>query len=211
MKSDKHAWTSVKPVLDRTRLSTNLRIITDSAADLLPGEAEELGIAIAPLYLQLPERKIGFEDISPDEFYDRWRDPFRGTLMTTAPPSEMFADIYWQMAPDGQDILSLHISSGISNVTTAAQQGAEQSGIDATVVDTLTLSGGERAQVLTAALAARAGWDKEAILTHLLRTRRATEVVFILDKWEYSARGERPVGKHNPARVFFEGRCLYSE
>jgi DegV family protein with EDD domain len=57
--------------------------------------------------------------------------------------------------------------------------------------DTLTLSGGERYQVLAAAWAAKAGWAKSAILERLEQIRKHTEVVFTLETLEYLARGGR--------------------
>ena len=55
----------------------------------------------------------------------------------------------------------------------------------------MTLSGGQRFQVLAAALAARAGQSKEAILKLLDRVRAATEVIYTLETLEYLARGGR--------------------
>jgi DegV family protein with EDD domain len=58
-------------------------------------------------------------------------------------------------------------------------------------VDTLTLSGGQRFQVLAAARAARAGWAKDAILERLEAIRQSTEVIYTLDTLTYLARGGR--------------------
>jgi DegV family protein with EDD domain len=58
-------------------------------------------------------------------------------------------------------------------------------------VDTLTLSGGERFQVLAAALASRAGRSKEYIIERLGRIRQATEVVYTLETLAYLAKGGR--------------------
>ena len=57
--------------------------------------------------------------------------------------------------------------------------------------DTLTLSGGERFQVMAAALAAKANWAMDAIQARLEKIREKTEVIYTLDTLEYLARGGR--------------------
>jgi len=69
--------------------------------------------------------------------------------------------------------------------------GAEQAGGDITLVDTMTLSGGERFQVLAAVSGAKKGLGVEAILEHLDSIRAATEVIYTLETLEYLQRGGR--------------------
>jgi DegV family protein with EDD domain len=168
-----------------------MNIVTDSAADLLPQEVKDLGITIAPLFIQFPDGEVSAEDLTPDQFYDRLRDMAPDIPTTTMPSPGIFADIYNRVAQTGKEMLSIHISSGLSGTIEAARLGAVQSGKDVTVIDTMTLSGGERFQVLAAALAAKAGQSIEAILPLLDRIRAATEVVYTLDTMEYLERGGR--------------------
>ena len=51
-----------------------MKIVTDSAADLLPQEVDTLGITVAPLKIQFPDGEVSSEQISPDEFYTRLRE-----------------------------------------------------------------------------------------------------------------------------------------
>ena len=55
----------------------------------------------------------------------------------------------------------------------------------------MTLSGGERFQVLAAAKAAKKGWSIKSILERLELLRKNTEVVYTLDTLEYLAKGGR--------------------
>ena len=57
--------------------------------------------------------------------------------------------------------------------------------------NSMTLSGGERFQVLAAAKAAKAGWNLKAILERLEKIRENTEVIYTLETLEYLARGGR--------------------
>ena len=169
-----------------------MRIVTDSAADLIDQEKEDLYIVEAPLYIQFPEGEIKSSDISADDFYDRL-EAMRPLIPTTSLPSEgVFTDIFNKLAETSTQIISLHISSGLSGTFNSAKNGGERvKAAEVIPVDTMTLSGGERFQVLAAAWAARAGWSKDAILDRLSKIRASTEVIYTLETLEYLARGGR--------------------
>ena len=170
-----------------------MKIVTDSAADLSNEELEQLGIAQAPLFIQFPEGEVSAADISADDFYNRL-EAMRPAIPTTAQPSAgIFAELYRKIAEKDKDIFSIHISSGLSGTINSAQDGGEQVKPNITVNywDTLTLSGGERFQVMAAALALKAGWAMDAIQERLKKIRENTEVIYTLDTLEYLARGGR--------------------
>ena len=170
-----------------------MKIVTDSAADLTPGEMEAFGITLAPLYIQFPEGEVNAANISADDFYNRL-EAMRPAIPTTAQPSSgTFSDIYRKLAETSQDIFSIHISSGLSGTINSARVGAEQLQGQANVTfwDTMTLSGGERFQVLAAAMADKAGWSMEKIQQRLTEIRANTEVIYTLETLEYLARGGR--------------------
>ena len=170
-----------------------MKIVTDSAADLPAAELQAYGIIEAPLSIQFPEGERSSSDLTPDQFYERLV-AMRPAIPTTAQPSGgMFGELYKKLLGDGERILSIHISSGLSGTPNAARLGAELAGATekVTVWDTLNLSGGQRFQVLAAALAARAGWSLEQIEARLTELRAHTETVFTLDTLEYLARGGR--------------------
>ncbi|MCJ7585340.1 MAG: DegV family protein [Anaerolineales bacterium] len=169
-----------------------MKIVTDCAADLPAEELEALNITQAPLYIQFPEGEVNSADLTPDQFYNRL-EAMRPAIPTTALPSEgIFASIYRKLAETSKQILSLHISSGLSGTFNSARMGGEQvKEAEVTVVDTMTLSGGERFQVLAAAWAAKAGWSVKAIIERLSQIRENTEVIYTLETLEYLARGGR--------------------
>ena len=169
-----------------------MKIVTDCAADIPAEERESLDIVEAPLYIQFPEGEINSADLTPDEFYNRL-EAMRPQIPTTAQPSSgMFADLYQKLAESSYNILSLHISSGLSGTFNSARLGAEQvKNAVVDVLDTMTLSGGERFQVLAAVAASKAGWGLEAIKERLSVIREETEVIYTLETLEYLARGGR--------------------
>jgi len=169
-----------------------MKIVTDCAADIPLEEREILGIVEAPLYIQFPEGEVNSADLTPDEFYNRL-EAMRPEIPTTAQPSSgMFADLYKKLAETSKSILSVHISSGLSGTFNSARLGAEQvKEAIVNVFDTMTLSGGERFQVLAAVMAAKAGWGLDAIRERLSAIREQTEVIYTLETLEYLARGGR--------------------
>ena len=169
-----------------------MKIVTDSAADLVAQEIEALGIIAAPLHIQFPDGEISSDKISPDEFYTRLKNMEPRVPSTSQPSAGVFEQIYRSLAIHREEILSIHISSGLSGTIESARLGARQvPEADITVFDSMTLSGGQRFAVQAAALGAKAGMSKQAILERLEKIRAATEVVFTLETLNYLARGGR--------------------
>ena len=170
-----------------------MKIVTDCAADMSPQELQEHHVAQAPLFIQFPEGEVNSADMTIDAFYDRL-EAMRPQVPTTAQPSSgVFADLYRTLAKTDSEILSIHISSGLSGTLNSARLGGQQvaPSIRVTPWDSMTLAGGLRFQVMAAALASRAGWTLQAIQERLAQIRTRTEVVYTLDTLEYLARGGR--------------------
>jgi DegV family protein with EDD domain len=169
-----------------------MKIVTDCAADLQPEEVKQLGITVAPLFIQFPEGEINSDDITPDQFYDRLEKMAPKVPTTAQPSAGIFADLYRRLANLGEEIMSIHVSSGLSGTIQSARLGMQNvPNAMIHMVDAMTLSGGERFQVLAAAMAARAGKSKEFILERLTKIRESTELIYTLETLEYLQRGGR--------------------
>ncbi len=84
-----------------------------------------MGVTLAPLFIQFPEGEVNSADITADAFYDRL-EAMRPQIPTTAMPSTgLFAEIYRKVAQAEKNILSIHISSGLSGTINAAREGGE--------------------------------------------------------------------------------------
>ena len=103
-----------------------MKIVTDCAADMSAEELEQLGVTQAPLYIQFPEGEVNATEISADDFYNRL-EAMRPAIPTTAQPSSgLFAELYRKLAEKEKEILSVHISSGLSGTINSARDGGEQ-------------------------------------------------------------------------------------
>ena len=171
-----------------------MQIVTDSGTDLWlpPEQAAELDIHIVPLIVTL-EGKSYREgvDIQPAEFY-RLLAATDSLPITSQPSAGEFAEVYRRLAVTDPDILSIHITSGLSGTVNAAQAGAAMvPEANITIVDTKTLSAAAGWQVEAAAKALKAGWSKEQALALMERIGAASESMYTLKELKYLIHGGR--------------------
>lgn len=169
-----------------------MQIVTDRGMDLMPEQMKGLDIHFVPLTLTLGGKTYrSGEDIQPDDFY-RLLEADGGFATTSQPSPGVFADLYRRLAATDPDILSIHISSGLSGTINAARLGAQMvPEANVTVVDSKTLSGALGWQVEAAARAVKAGWAKDRILALVERIRSATDTVYTLSTLRYLIHGGR--------------------
>jgi len=169
-----------------------MHIFTDRAANFPLEEEKYYGLTVAPLYIQFPEGEVETSDILPDVFYQRLVDMKPIIPSTALPSSGLFQEMYQKVIDSGENILSIHLSAGLSGTIQSARTAAQEMRESAvTIFDSMTLSGGQRFQVIGAALAAKAGWALEEILDLLKKLRGEIEVVYTLDTLEYLEHGGR--------------------
>lgn len=169
-----------------------MRIVSDRGMDLTPEQMAGLDIHLVPLTLTLNGKSYrSGVDIQPAEFYQLLSAT--ESFPTTSQPSPGdFAEIYRQLAATDPEILSIHISSGLSGTLNAARAGAELvPEARVTFVDTKTLSGAEGWQVEAAARAVKAGWSKDQVLDLIARVSAATDTIFTLTTLKYLIHGGR--------------------
>jgi DegV family protein with EDD domain len=130
-----------------------------------------------------------------DDFYARLRSG--PEMPTTSQPSiGDFLAVYEPLIEAGSDIVSIHLSGGISGTFGAASQAAqlleERGAQDRIVVyDTETACGGLGGVVLAAAVAAREGADLQAVAARAREARAGLEIWFCVDTLEFLQRGGR--------------------
>ena len=171
-----------------------IRIVTDSGADLnlSPEQRAALGIKVVPLVVTLDGASYREDmDITPDAFYSLLENTH--ALPTTSQPAlGDFVTVYRQAAAADEQVLSIHISSGLSGTYNAAVLAAQQvPEARVTHVDAKTLSASVGWQVEAAARAAQAGWPMTGILELVQRISDATESVYTLKELKYLIHGGR--------------------
>lgn len=171
-----------------------MQIVTDTGTDyrLVAEKDEELNIHEVPLLVTMGERtfKDGDEQTRTD-FYRILAET--ASLPTTSQPSAGdFAALYKKLAAKDPEILSIHLSSGLSGTINSAIAGAKMTPeANVTVVDTKTLSIGSGWQVVAAARAIQAGWSREKILAAIKKIGDASNILFTLNELKYLIHGGR--------------------
>ena len=171
-----------------------MQIVTDSGTDvyLSPEQAAQLKIVTVPLVATLDNQSYreGI-DIQPAEFY-RLLAATESLPVTSQPSAGDFAATYRRLAATDPEILSIHITSGLSGTYNSAQAGAAMvPEANVTHVDTKTLSAAAGWQVEAAARTAQAGWPLYKILELLERIGAASDSLYTLHELKYLIHGGR--------------------
>jgi DegV family protein with EDD domain len=169
-----------------------MQIVTDSGFDLSPEQQQGVNLNTLPLKLTLNgvTYRSGV-DIQPEEFYQLLEDTDAMPITSTPSPGE-FLEIYNNVAKEDPEILSIHISSGLSGTFNSAVTAAKQAeGARVTLVDTRSLSIEMGWQVEAAIRAIRANWSLDKILDLLAQIRERSEVIFTLPDLSYLIHGGR--------------------
>ena len=171
-----------------------MKIVTDSGTDLSLSSEQlaELNVTVVPLTVTLDgETYREGVDITPDEFY-RLLETAQGFPSTSQPSVGDFAEVYQRIAATDPDILSIHMSSGLSGTFNAAQTAAKLvPEASVTHIDAKTLSAAAGWQVEAAARALKAGWAKDRVLALIAGIGAASESLYTLNELKYLIHGGR--------------------
>ena len=171
-----------------------MQIVTDSGVDtyLSPQQMVELKVHSVPLVVTLEGASYREDlDIQTEEFY-RLLAATDSFPTTSQPSAGDFAEVYRRLAATDPNILSIHMSSGLSGTLNSAKAGAKLvPEANVTHVDTKTLSAASGWQVTAAAQALQAGWLKEQILALMARIGAATDSMYTLKELRYLIHGGR--------------------
>ena len=191
-----------EPLTDKTLRVSEPRptaVVTDTTAYLPEELIAEHGIHRVSLYVSLdgvqrPESEI--EGAEYDDFYERLRVS-EGGATTSQPSVGDFLSVYEPLLAEGREIVSIHISSGISGTCESARQ-ARQELVDSDsggerifVWDSRTGCGGQGFMALAASRAAAAGAGGAETVAMLERARDSLKMWFAIDTLEYLRRGGR--------------------
>lgn len=172
-------------------------VVCDSTAYLPPELLAAREIGTISLYASVDgeqEREAEIEDYAG--FYERLRASQSGAT-TSQPSIGDFLAVYEPLLEAGKEVVSIHISAGISGTFEAAGQARERlveegkGGERIRVMDSRSAAGGMGLCALGAATAAAAGANAEAVLARAEETRRALKMWFAIDTLEYLRRGGR--------------------
>jgi DegV family protein with EDD domain len=173
-------------------------VVSDTTAYLPPSTVDASGVDVVSLYVnygsERTEREADITDLG--RFFEELRCGEK--LPTTSQPSVGdFQSVYEPLLDSGQDVVSIHISGGLSGTCEAARQAAEalerdgKGGERVRVVDSTTAAGGLGLLAIVAARHAAAGHDAGDVERAVHAAREKLKVWFAIDTLEFLKRSGR--------------------
>lgn len=170
-----------------------VKIVTDSTAYLEAGVAKGLGISVVPLTVRLGDETFQEGvDITAEEFFQKL-DHISAMPVVFPPSVEDFQAVYTKLSKTTDQIMSIHISSKLSQTCDRAAVASQAflGRCEITVVDSLTTSLGLGILATAAAQAAARGQSLEEIEFLIRGMIPRIYIVFLAETLEYLERGGR--------------------
>ena len=189
--------TGVSARIAALNASAQTAVVCDTTAYLPPALVAERGIETISLYVSVDgvqQRECEIEDYAA--FYEQLRASEAGAT-TSQPSIGDFIAVYEPLLAEGREVVSVHISAGISGTFEAAGQARERlieegrGGERIHLYDSRSAAGGMGLSALGAAAAAAGGGGGEAVVARAKETRDSLKMWFAIDTLEYLRRGGR--------------------
>jgi DegV family protein with EDD domain len=172
-------------------------VVSDTTSYLPRDLLDKHDVKQVSLYVGLEgdqEREADIADLH--DFYERLRVSDQ-TVTTSQPSVGDFISVYEPLLAEGKEIISIHLSSGISGTCESAMQARERLTADGkggeriVVYDSRTGAGGMGLLVLTAANAAEQGATAAEAKERVDASREELKIWFAVDTLDYLRRGGR--------------------
>ncbi|MCL2474986.1 MAG: DegV family protein [Chloroflexi bacterium] len=170
-----------------------IAIVTDSTSDITFEMADEIGIFIAPLYVQIDDKSYtdGI-DITHDEVFEHLHS---GSYPKTAQPTPAkFMEIFQKALQQAEYIIAINISHHLSGTISAAKLAAEhlQLGPDKiTIIDSYCVSTGLSALVMQAVAMSKEDYSVEEITQTINTIIKRMRMYATFDTFKYILAGGR--------------------
>ena len=182
-----------------------IRILTDSASDILPAEAEQLGVTVIPLNVTLEDGTVLRDgvDMTPSAYYEILAGCRK--LPTTSQPSpELFENFFLEAAAAGDEVIGIFLSHALSGTYQCAKLAADMANVDNVLfVDSTNVCLGEGLLVRLAAHLRDEGKSAVQIAATLEHAKEHLHLVAAIDDLKYLRKGGRL-----PAAVAVAGGML---
>ena len=182
-----------------------IRILTDSACDILPAEAQQLGVTVIPLNVTLEDGTVLRDgiDMTPSEYYTHLA-ACRKLPTTSQPSPEQFERLYLDAAAAGDEVLGIFLSHELSGTWQCARLAADLVNVDNVLfVDSANVCLGEALLVRLAVHLRDAGKTLVQIATDQEHAKEHLHLVAAIDDLKYLRKGGRL-----PAAVAVAGGML---
>jgi DegV family protein with EDD domain len=176
---------------------SGVAVVTDTTQYLPQEVVDRHGLSLVSLYVNWGGRTDRESEMPGfDDFYGFLKSG--GELPSTSQPSVGdFLAVYEPLIEAGKDIVSIHLSGGISGTVRSAEQARDalvERGVDPeriVVLDSRTGCAGHGLMAVAADNAAKAGASPQAAAAAAMKLGERMTILFAVDTLEYLRRGGR--------------------
>ncbi|GAB7141790.1 DegV family protein [Mycobacterium riyadhense] len=176
----------------------DVAVVTDSTCYLPGALVDSVGITVVSSYYDVGAGALREAEFDGDfaQFYAHL-DASKSVAATSAPTVEDFVVVFERLLRQHSAVVSVLISSGISETCSMARQAAarlaseDRGGERVMVIDSAGLGGHLGLQALAAARAATAGADVQGVIERVRQARAAVKGWGLVDTLEYLRRSDR--------------------
>ncbi len=173
---------------------SKIHIVTDSTADLKPDVIEKYDLHVVPLTIQIGGKTyLDRVDLEPESFLELMKNSSE-MPKSSQPAPGVFKELYDRLGKDGDQILSIHMTGGMSGTVESAKAAAQLTDSDVTVIDSRYISHALTFQVFEAADMAKAGKPMQDIVARVEQIRLNTKLFVVVDTLDNLVKGGR-IGK----------------
>ncbi|AEJ23046.1 DegV family protein [Weissella koreensis] len=173
---------------------TKVKIVTDSTAVLSDAEIKDLGIKVIPLNVMIDDKTYtDGVDLSREEFMDKMAQA-KNLPKTSTPALGVFTDAYEDLLANDDDveIISIHLTPGLSGTFDTAQQAAKMLETDKIhVIDSTFIDCALGFQAIKAAELAQQGKSATEIMQEIKAVHANTELYLTLSSLDNLTAGGR--------------------
>lgn len=172
---------------------TKVKIVTDSTAVLSDAEIMELGVKVIPLTVMIDDQTYtDGVNLSREEFMDKMAQA-KNLPKTSTPALGVFTEAYEELLNDDDvEIISIHLTPGLSGTYDTAQQAAGMLENDKIhVIDSTFIDCSLGFQVIKAAQLAAQGKSVAEIMKEIKTVKENTELYLTLSSLDNLSAGGR--------------------
>ncbi|MGL9832484.1 DegV family protein [Enterococcus sp. MSG3285] len=170
---------------------TNVKIVTDSSCTMEKSLRDELNIHMMPLSIMVDGVVYPDDDHLPGEKFMDMMANAKALPKTSQPPIGEFVELYDRLGEDGSEVISIHMTKGLSGTVEAARQASNLSSSKVTVIDSDFTDQGLSFQVIQAAKLAQGGAGVPEILAEIERVKQNTKLYIGISTLDNLVKGGR--------------------
>lgn len=155
---------------------TNVKIVTDSSCTMEKNVRDTLNIHVMPLSVMIDGVMYPDDDQLDGETFMQMMSTAKALPKTSQPPIGEIVSLYDELGKDGSEIISIHMTKGLSGTVEAARQASNLTKSKVTVIDSDTTDQGLSFQVIQAAKLAKEGKSSTEILAEIKKISDNTKL-----------------------------------